>query len=473
MPALARKKQSKNSPKSWAPHDYQVRAVKWLLQRSAAALFLEPGLGKTSISLMAFSLLLEANKARRALVVAPLRVARSVWPQEVLEWQEFNHLRVGVYHGAARKNFPFEKYDIVVVNPEGLDHLVRSAGRSWKKLGFDTLILDELSKFKNPQAMRFKILKRLLPTFDRRWGLTGTPVANGLLDLFGQMYILDMGEALGQYITHYRMNYFYQPNNNPWKYLPAPGSADRIYARISDIALSMTAKEFLSLPPLVDVFHDLELPDDVRKVYDKLEKDLIADIDAGAVVASNAASATTKLRQLANGGIYLTDDLGRRKVAHVHDVKMKWLKELAEELQGAPILVGYEFKHDLERLRMTFGKDLPNIGGGTTEKDAAKWERMWNANELPMLAVHPASAGHGLNMQKGSACHLALASLTWDFELYDQLVRRIWRQGTKASKLWRHHGVMKGTVDEDMCHVLRNKGRGQDALFDALLHRAK
>lgn len=471
------------SPQRWSPHAYQKKAVKWLLEHGAAALFLDPGLGKTSISLAAFSFLKKRKVATKALVIAPLRVCHQVWPVEAAEWDDFKHLKVVVLHGPHKDKLLEEDADVYCINPEGLEWLINGKGskfdaRRWRRLAFDTLIIDELTKFKHPKGKRFKALKQVLGTFGRRWGLTGTPAANGLLDLFGQCYVLDLGNALGQYITHYRMNYFINPDGQGWKWAPQHGATERIYERLKPLALRMSAEDYLSLPELTDVFVNLELPPKARKLYDQLEEDLIAKMDDGLVVAANAAAASVKLRQIANGGLYVDDDVAsiiggkERSEIEIHDVKTDWLVELVEELQGSPLLVAYEFKHDLARLQAAFGKDLPYIGGGVGTARTKEIVAAWNNGELPLLAVHPQSAGHGLNLQAGSAAHLAHYALTWDLDLYEQLIRRIWRQGTKAKRIFRYHAVMKDTVDEDMRWALRHKATGQKALFDALTARA-
>lgn len=470
------------SQRRWSPHDYQKRAVKWLLEHGAAALFLDPGLGKTSISLAAFSFLKKRKVASKALVIAPLRVCHQVWPAEASEWDDFKHLKVVVLHGPNKDKLLQEDADIYCINPEGLEWLINPRGkfdaRRWRGLGFDTLIIDELTKFKHSKGKRFKALKQVLSSFQRRWGLTGTPAANGLLDLFGQCYVLDLGNALGQYVTHYRLNYFVNPDQQGWKWVPQAGAQERIYERLKPLALRMSAEDYLSLPELTDVFVNLELPPKARKLYDQLEQDLIAKMDDGLVVAANAAAASIKLRQIANGGLYVDDDVasiigGReRQTLDVHAAKTEWLLELVDELQGSPLLVAYEFKHDLERLQAALGKDLPYIGGGVGTARTKEIVSAWNAGQLPVLAVHPQSAGHGLNLQAGSAAHLAHYSLTWDLDLYEQLIRRIWRQGTKAKRIFRYHAVMKDTVDEDMRWALRNKAAGQKALFEALVARA-
>lgn len=480
-----RKPRSAALPRKWSPHDYQKKAVKFLLEHGAAALFLDPGLGKTSVTLAAFSFLKKRKVASKALVIAPLRVCHQVWPVEARDWQDFKHLKVVVLHGPHKDQLLEEDADVYCINPEGLEWLLYGrAGRTldrkrWRRLGFDTLIIDELTKFKHPKGVRFKALKQVLGDFSRRWGLTGTPAANGLIDLFGQCYVLDLGNALGPYITHYRTRYFFNPDGNGWKWVPQAGAKELIYERLKPLALRMSAEDYLELPQLNDIFVELELPAKARKLYDQLEQDLITKMDDNLVVATNAAAATSKLRQIANGGLYVDTDVAAilagkaRRTLDIHSVKTDWLLELIDELQGSPLLIAYEFNHDLERLKEALGADLPYIGGGVSTRRTNELVEAWNTDELPYMAVHPQSAGHGLNLQGGSAAHLAQYSLTWDFDLYDQLIRRIWRQGSKARRVFRYHAVMKDTVDEDMRWALRGKARGQKALFDALSARVK
>lgn len=474
------------SPQRWSPHGYQKKAVKFLLEHGAAALFLDPGLGKTSITLAAFSFLKKRKVAGKMLVIAPLRVCHQVWPAEASEWSDFKHLKVVVLHGPNKEELLGEEADVYCVNPEGLEWLIyggnknrRFDQRRWRKLGFDTLVIDELTKFKHSKGVRFKALRNVLGTFSRRWGLTGTPAANGLLDLFGQCYVLDLGNALGQYITHYRMKYFFNPDGQGWKWIPQAGAPELIYERLKPLALRMSAADYLELPELNDVFVSLELPTKARKLYDQLEEDLIAKMDDGLVVAANAAAASSKLRQIANGGLYVDDDVAaiiggkQRSTLDIHAVKTEWLLELIDELQGAPLIIAYEFKHDLQRLQRALGDSLPYIGGGVSNTRASEIIRAWNSGDIPYMALHPASAGHGLNLQGGGCAHLAHYSLTWDFDQYEQLVRRIWRQGTKAKRIFRYHAVMKDTVDEAMRWALKNKAKGQAALFEALSARRK
>lgn len=472
----------KHLPKPWSPHAYQKKAVKFLLEHAAAALFLDPGLGKTSISLAAFSYLQKRKVADKALIIAPLRACHQVWPAEAAEWKDFNHLKVVVLHGPKKEELLEEDADIYVINPEGLEWLIYGKGSKtfnvarWKKFGFDTLIIDELTKFKTPSGVRFKALKLVLERFQRRWGLTGSPAANGLLDLFGQCYVLDQGRSLGRYITHYRMSYFYNPDGQGWKWVPRPGAKEQIYERIRPLALRMSAEDYLTLPEINDIYISLELPPSARKIYDALEDDLLAKIEDKIVVAANAAAAGGKLWQVCNGGLYVDDDIAallkgeKRGEIVVHSAKTDWLEELYQELNGAPLLVAYQFEHDLHRLQERFGKDVARMGGGNAAKDKLL-EDAWNRDEIPLMVAQQDSVAHAINLQKGSAAHLAHYSNTWNLETWDQIIRRIRRQGSKAKRVFRYIPIMKNTTDEDRRWAVSGKHKGQQALFDALLIR--
>ncbi len=474
-------KRSIASRQRWSPHAYQKKAVKWLLEHGAAALFLDPGLGKTSISLAAFSFLKKRKVASKVLIIAPLRVAYQVWPAEVTKWEDFAHLRVVVLHGPKKEQLLQEDADVYVINPEGLEWLVYGNGkktfdlRRWRRFGFDTLIIDELTKFKHSKGVRFKALKNVLGTFGRRWGLTGTPAANGLLDLFGQCYVLDLGNALGQYITHYRMKYFINPDGQGWKWLPQPGAQEKIYAQIKPLALRMSAEDYLTLPPLEDIVVKLDLPAKARKIYDALEDDLLAQIGESRKVLASSAAAGNALWQVCNGGLYVDDDVlsqlsGRERGTIVlHDEKTDYLEEVVEELNGQPLLIAYQFKHDLERIQARFGKRLA-LFTGNPKKDKLV-EDAWNRNELELLAGQQDAIGHGLNLQLGGAAHLFHYANTWNFETWDQLIRRLRRQGTKALRIRRYIPIMRDTTDEDRMYAVRHKDKGQQALFDALLRR--
>ncbi len=478
----------KPSSKPWQPHAYQKKAVKFLLEHAASALFLDPGLGKTSITLAAIKLLKQKKVLDKVLLIAPLRVCYSVWPKEVEKWQDFHGLKIQVLHGSKKDEALKADADVYVINPEGLEWLLQVKKtktatvktkvdvdlRRWKALGFDTLVVDELSKFKHTNTNRFKALKLVLNTFRRRWGLTGSPASNGLLDLFGQCYILDQGRTLGPYISHYRMKYFV-PSHDGFSWNIRDGAEDEIYERINPLALRMAADDYLDMPTLIENNIRVDLPNDVMQVYDRLENDLIAKLGDGVVVASNAAAASMKCRQVANGGIYLDPEVealvklpkSKREWANLHFEKVDALAELIEELQGSPLLVAYDFEHDLDRLRERLGQDVPYIGGGVNAKRSAELEKAWNAGQLPVLLGHPQAMAHGLNLQE-MGHHVCWHSLTWDYELYDQFIRRVLRQGNKSKKVFVHHIIARGTVDEVVLAAVKSKRRGQNALFDAL-----
>lgn len=470
-----------SGPPKWNPHVYQKRSIKFLLERQAAGLLLDPGLGKTSVVLGAFDVLRRKKLARKMLVIAPLRPCYLVWPAEIEGWQDFKHLRYAVLHGRHKEEALASDADVYIINPEGLDWLMgRRTERQWRALGFDTLVIDELTRFKHSKGKRFKMLKKFLGTFQRRWGLTGTPAPNGLQDLFGQMYVLDEGRSLGRYITHYRMQYFYNPDGNGWKWVPRAGAAELIYERLKPLCIRMRAEDYLELPDIVPLKIMLELPPKARDMYDKMEDVMIAKVADKLVVASNAAAASTKCRQIANGAVYVDDDVASivrgstgRKVLSVHDVKMEAVDELVEELQGNPLLLAYEFNHDLDRLLAHFGKDTPYIGSGVNAKRSKAIESAWNAGEIPLLLGHPASMGHGLNFQRGDASHVGWFSMFWDLELYDQFIKRVRRQGNKSRRVFVHHFMMKDTCDEIIYWSQRGKERGQNALSDALAEVVK
>ena len=478
----------KPSAKPWTPHAYQKKAVKFLLEHAAGALFLDPGLGKTSITLATIKMLKQKKVLDKVLLIAPLRVCYSVWPKEVDKWSDFNGIKVVVLHGPNKDELLKVEADVYVINPEGLEWLMQVKKtktptgktkvdvdlRRWKALGFDTLVVDELSKFKHTNTNRFKAIKLVLNTFRRRWGLTGSPASNGLLDLFGQCFILDQGRTLGPYISHYRMKYFV-PSHDGFSWNIREGAEQEIYERLNPLALRMAADDYLDMPTLIENNIRVDLPEPVRVVYDQLEDDLIAKLNDKVVVASNAAAASMKCRQVANGGIYIDPEVeslvklpkSKREWVNLHTEKVDALADLIEELQGSPILVAYDFEHDLDRLRERLGQDVPYIGGGVSAKRSAQLEKAWNAGHLPVLLGHPQSMAHGLNLQEVGH-HVCWHSLTWDFELYDQFIRRVLRQGNKSKKVFVHHIMARGTVDEVVLAAVKSKRKGQNALFDAL-----
>lgn len=418
------------------------------------------------------------------LVIAPLKACYRVWPAEVEKWLDFNHLRWTILHGSEKQAYLDYDADVFIINPEGLEWLIyggrgdKARGyvdiRYWRSLGFDTLVVDELTKFKHASGIRFKALKRVLHTFSRRWGLTGSFGASGYEDLFGQVYVLDLGNALGQYITHYRAAYF-DADENGWNHRLRPGAQSLIDERLKPLALRMEDKEYLDLPPIIDVPVKLDLPDKIRAVYDQLEEDLIAKIDARVVTAANAATAGGKLWQVCNGGLYVDNDvmsiLGgkERTTLALHNEKTDWLEELINELNGQPLLVAYQFQHDLERLRARFGNDIPVFGANQTANEEI--ELAWNRNDLPYVFGQQDSIAHALNLQGGSAAHLAHYSMTWNLETYDQLIRRIRRSGTQAKRVFRYLPLMRNTTDEDRMYSLNRKDKTQRSLYEALKAR--
>ena len=482
-------------PRKWVPSRDQVKGMKFLLEHAAAGLFADPGCRKTSIVYGAFKILRKKGLARKMLVIAPLRVARLVWPAEARKWIEFNDLRIEVLHGPKKAEALRRDADVYIVNYDGLDWLLGATrtrsertGRvsvtvdlaGFRKLGFDTLVCDELSRLKHTQSGRHKAVKAISGTFARRWGLTGSPAANGLEGLFGQTLILDQGRSFGPYITHYRNKYFL-PSYDGFGYVLRKGAEEEIYARLRPLILRLEATD---LPDLVENVIRFDLPPDARKIYDQMEDIMLARLGAEVVVAANAGVASIKCRQIANGGLYRDPDVekllrGRkaeREWFNIHDGKTNLVEELIDELQGKPLLVAYDFRHDLDRLRKRFGVreellfdgDLPILGAGVSPKREAAIEAAWNRGELPLLLGHPQSVGHGLNLQGSGNAHVCFYAGTWDEELHDQFIRRVRRGGNTARRVFAHYLLARDTVDEAVFFALHQKGRVQKAFLDAL-----
>lgn len=498
----------------WNPEPYQIEAVSFLLDHACAGLFLPPGLRKTSCTLGAIKLLKREGILDKVLIIAPLRVCYSVWPKEVAKWKDFEHLRVEILHGDKKDEALKRDADIYLINPEGIpwllgaqkvkmmwknkrkieydQELVGKPGivvksqwkydlKKFKALGVDTLVMDEISKFKHANNDRFAHLKQMLNLFDRRWGLTGSPAPNGLLDLFGVMYAIDGGRSLGQYITHYRNAYFMQSGWGGFEWVPQVGAEERIYERIAPVTFRLDAEDYLTLPKLVENIVQVELPPEARRIYDELEDEFISELlDGTTVVAANAGAASVKCRQVANGGLFLQQEVdedgrkkGKREWRDIHTTKVEATRDLVEELNGAPAIITYDFEHDLARLLKEFGEKSAVIGGGVSAKKSDAIVEQWNSGKLPWLFGHPAAMGHGLNMQDGNAQHIILHSLTYDFELYDQLIRRLLRSGNAASHVFVHFVVAKNTVDEAIVMALRKKEKTQSALLNALREYSK
>lgn len=451
----------------WKPHAYQTRAVSWLASRNTAALFLDPGLGKTSSTLAAFVLLQEKQMARKMLVVAPKRVCYLVWRQEGERWAQFNHLKFSLLHGRKKEEALKDDADVYLINPEGIPWLMKQFKSTVEFANmFDTVVIDELTKFKNHRSKRWKAFYPYASRCTRRWGLTGTPAPNGLMDLFGQVKLLDDGNALGKYYTRFRDMYFVAGYDG-YTFKPRGDADERIQARLKDFALRMKAEDYLELPEFVDDIRRIDLDDKARKVYDQMKKEMVADLPDGTISADNVAGVYSKLKQMAGGAVYRLDKNGERVWEHVHDAKLDALEELVEELAGQPVLVAYEFNHELERILERFG-DIPYLGKGTTDAQAVEIERRWNENKIPVLPVHPASSGHGLNLQKGSAAHICWFNPTWDFELYDQLVRRLYRQGSQAKTIFNHILAVDKSIDYLVLEAIKEKDTTQARLVQGL-----
>jgi SNF2 family DNA or RNA helicase len=439
----------------FVPHDYQKYAIDYIKTHPVTALFLDMGLGKTVTTLTAIrDLMYDSFEIKHVLVVAPLRVARDTWPYELRKWDHLKELTCSVVVGtvAERRRALQQEADIYIVNRENLAWLYQNS-----RLVFDMVVLDELSSFKNAQSKRFKAMKAMRPKVKRIVGLTGTPSGNGLMDLWAEFRLLDMGERLGRYISQYRNLYFQPDKRNGmvvFSYKPLPGAEEVIYHQISDITVSMKASDYLKMPELVSVAKEVKLSEMEKKRYDELKQSLVLELPGGEVTAANAASLTLKLSQMANGAIY-TDN---KDVVAIHDRKLDALEDLVESANGKPVLVAYWFKHDKDRIRERMeARELKE------PQDFADW----NAGKIPVALIHPASAGHGLNLQQGGSI-LIWFGLTWSLELYQQTNARLWRQGQADKTVIIQHIVAKDTIDERILNVLKHKDGTQAALIEAV-----
>ncbi|HEL1017397.1 TPA: DEAD/DEAH box helicase [Streptococcus equi subsp. zooepidemicus] len=442
---------------NFSPHNYQSYAIDYIETHPVAAVLLDMGLGKTVISLTAIAdLLFDSFEAHRILVVAPLRVARDTWPAEISKWQHLKHLTYAVAVGTVkeRKAALSAGADITIINRENLGWLIDSSGFEFD---YDMVIIDELSSFKNHKSKRFQSLMKVRPKVKRIIGLTGTPSSNGLMDLWAEFKLLDFGERLGRFITHYRNNYFIPDKRNGeiiYSYKPMPYAEDAIYRKISDITISMKSTDHLEMPELITSQYEVQLSEDEEHRYEELKADFILELPEGEITAANAASLTGKLSQLANGDIY--DDEGN--IVEFHDRKLDALEDIIESANGKPLLVAYWFKHDLQRIKKRF--DVREI---KTSKDIIDW----NNGDIPVAVIHPASAGHGLNLQAGGST-LIWFGLTWSLELYQQTNARLWRQGQSSGTVVIEHIITKGTIDERILKALSLKEVSQNALIDAV-----
>ncbi len=441
----------------YKPHEYQSFATNFVLEHPACGLILDMGLGKSVITLTAlWSLLLDSFDVGKVLVVAPKRVAENTWPAELAKWEHLNGLTWSLVLGSEKERRAAlqRRAKIYIINRENVAWLVDNY--HWD---FDTLVIDELSSFKSSKAQRFRALKRVRPRISRVIGLTGTPQPNGLLDLWPQMYLLDMGQRLGRFVGGYRERFFLPDKRSReviYSYKPKEGAEEKIYELISDICISMKAADFLDMPELVSTQVEVKMSAKERKLYEDFERDMVLHLKDGDLDAVNAASLSGKLVQMANGAVYGDN----RQVHHIHDRKLDALEDIIEAANGKPLLVAYWFKHDLERIRQRF--DVRTID---RPEDIADW----NAGKIPVALIHPASAGHGLNLQDGGSS-IVWFGLTWSLELYQQLNARLWRQGQKHTVVVQHL-VTAGTHDEDIVRALEQKDMSQTALIAAVKAR--
>jgi len=447
----------------WNPHQYQHNAVQFMLENGSGQLWLEPGLGKTSITLEAVRQLLNSSAIKKVLIVAPLRPSYAVWPVEVEKWDNFKNLTISVLHGPHKDKILHDKSIIHVINFEGLQWLSATLRRLNIKLPYDMLVVDEISYLKNTRTQRFKSLNPMLDHFKRRFGLTGSPAPNGLMDIFGPQLVVDRGATFGRYITHYRANYFYPTGYGGYTWALQTDAEQKIYDALSGKVLRMAAKDYLDLPELIINKVYIELPPDARKTYNELEKKLLTDIELGQVTAATAAVAIGKCQQIANGAVYLDGE--ERTVQHVHDAKLEAVQDIVEELSGQPCLIGYHFKHDLERLKKVY-PDAPVIGSGVSGDQLTGIINKWNLGLTPVLLAHPQSAGHGLNLQ-GAGHAVIWFSNTWSLEIYEQFVRRLWRQGQRNNIIV-HQMIARKTVDEAIIKAIETKDKTQQSLLNAI-----
>lgn len=443
------------------PHDYQKYSIEFVKTHPVAALLLSMGLGKTSTTLTALDdLLFDSFEIHKVLVIAPLRVTK-VWLDEAKKWNHLNHLKCSLVVGTEqeRKRALWTNADIYIINRENVQWLIDESGILFD---FDTLVVDELSSFKNFKTKRFKSLMKVRPMVKRVIGLTGTPTSNGLMDLWSEFKLLDQGKRLGRFITNYRDQYFRPDKRNGqvvFSYKPLPFAEDAIYDKISDITISMKANDYLNMPELISNHVEVEMSEKEMKVYKELKDELVITLGDEDVTASNAASLSNKLTQMANGAIYLDN----HEIAIIHDRKLDALEDLIEAQCGKPVLVAYWFKHDLDRIKNRLEELKVNFKEIKTEASIEDW----NKGNIEVGLIHPASAGHGLNLQEGGST-LIWFGLTWSLELYEQTNARLYRQGQKDRCVVIEHVVTKGTIDEQIIKALEEKDKSQSRLIDAV-----
>lgn len=478
-------------------HPYQTRTVRFGLEHNGALILASPGAGKTACILAMIKILKAKGLVHKTLVLAPLRVVLDVWRQEGAKWTDFQGLTFAVSHGKNVEAALRSDVDVVVANYESIEAIIdnrekerttsgfddidkpKGTRRKYypmtphafkKTYGFDMLVCDEVNKLKNSQSVRFKKLKKYFKTFKRRYGLTGSPGANGCMDLFGICYVVDSGATLGEFITHYREEFFVSDfMGYDWEL--KPGADQEIFKRIAPIAIRIDAADYLTLPTLVEQNIEIDLPEKAMTIYRDMEKEFIARITSGEITAANAAAASSKCRQIVGGAVLHDPIPGSReprKVEVIHKVKLDALSDLVDELRGEPLLVAYQYVHEVEMIRSVLGADTPYIGGGVGGPEGQKILEHWKTGKLPVLLVNPASAAWGLNLQ-GSMQHLCWFTQTWDLEQRQQMIARILRQGSTADRVFVYNIVARRTLDVwRILPAIEKKATLQQALFDAV-----
>lgn len=443
-------------------HNYQQYAIDYIENHPVSAVFLDLGLGKTVITLTAIkNLIYDYLEIDKVLVIAPIRVAKVSWPDEINKWDHLKDLKYSVVCGSQDERLSALKADadIYIINRENVQWLVEKSGVPFD---FDMIVIDELSSFKSHQSKRFKALLKVRPKVKRIVSLTGTPSSNGLMDLFAEFRLLDMGQRLGRYITRYREKYFVPDKCSGavvYSYKPLPYAEQKIYEKISDITISMKATDYLDMPQLISRDYLIELEDGEMDTLKRFKKEYIISLPNAEITATNAATVTGKLIQMANGAVYDDD----KNITVIHNKKLDALEDMIESMNGKPLLVAYWYKHDLERIEQR----LKELKVEFARLDDDKHIKAWNNKELTVGLIHPASAGHGLNLQAGGST-LVWYSLTWSLELYQQTIGRLYRQGQKDNIVVVEHIVAKGTIDEKIAKVLQLKQNTQNALIEAV-----
>ena len=446
----------------YRPHDYQEYATHFIEEHPVAALILGMGLGKSVITLTAIEHLMhDSFEVRKVLVIAPLRVAASTWPDEIRKWDHLSSLTFSVAVGTRDERIAALRHnaDITIINRENIPWLVEESGVPFD---YDMVVIDELSSFKNHRTKRFRSLMKARPKVKRIVGLTGTPAPNGLMDLWAEFRLLDGGKRLGRFIGQYRERWFLPDKRNQmvvFSYKPKEGAEDEIYSAIADITVSMKAMERIRMPELIETEMKVSMSGSERKAYDSMKKDLVLSLPDGAVTASNAASLSGKLMQLSSGAVYTDDEC----FTEIHRRKLDALEDAIESMNGKPLLIAYWFRHERTRI----SELLTNLGIPWKEISDEASIREWNEGKLQAAIIHPASAGHGLNLQSGGST-LLWFTVPWSLELYQQTVARLWRQGQKEETTVVIHLITEGTIDERVLAALRRKDKTQEALLEAV-----